>query len=989
MLTEPWRIELLGGLQARQGAQVLSRFRTQKVGALLAYLALERTQLPLRERIAGVLWPESDSGAGRASLRNALASLRQQLEPHGTPANSVLIADRVRVGLNPEAISTDVSDFEAAIRASLQATSVEAALQADLSAVELYRGELLAGWYEEWIFPERERLSHLYEGALQRIIAAFERANDWGRAIAYAHRLIALDRTNEETHLQLMGLYESTGRPEAALRQFRDLERILQEDLGLDPSANVCAYVQRLHSVEVAPAKAVSKTVSLPVPTLAKKEPVSDPAAAPASPPYLKPSSLPLPLTRFFGREVEIGYILPLLTPRNPASDTQQSCEARLLTLTGPGGSGKTRLSIEVANRLLNVYGGAVTFVPLADLVSADRIPGAIAEALRLPLVIPDDPLQPLVEALAGSPHLLVLDNFEQLLNCSPAETQTEGSDSALLVHVLLTRLPNLAILVTSRQRLDVEGEREYYVPTLPTPEKPGAPPERLLEFASVQLFVDRAQGVRADFQLKAQNVEAVGALCTKLEGIPLALELAAAWAHLLSPAQMLTRLEHRFELLVSKRKGVASRHQTLRAAIDWSYRLLSPDLQRCFARLSVFAGSWTLEAAEAICEEPEVFEKLTQLAERSFLIAEEFTLGECTQMRYRLLETLRAFATEQISEEERRALTRQHLAWYAQWAEAIQRHSMGIEQVLWLQRAEWELENIRAALHWSLTEDAGCLLGLELFGHLNHFWCLRGNYAEVHSLADRFLAHPRAQEPTYLRALSLTLAGTIAVYQKDWKAAERYYSQCLQVGQQSGDRSIVASTLMSLGGVATDQGEIEAARDYFQQSLRYYEALGHPLGMAAAQGAFGQLEMSRQDYPRALPYVLRAVELQRQERNLSGVTHHLHQLAVIYGNLGEIEAMRLCLAESMEGYCALGDTRGLAELFLNLVGMLEASEAAVRLMGAAQTLHTGIAAAPLPLDNAIARGRSALGDAAFERAWKQGCTLTSDQAIDLARSLL
>ena len=988
MLTESWRIELLGGLQARQGTQLLSRFRTQKVGALLAYLALERTQLSLREQVAGILWPESDREAGRANLRNALASLRQQLEPHGTPANSVLIADRVRVGLNPEAITTDVSDFEAAVRRSLQASSPEAALQADLSAVDLYRGELLPGRYEEWIFPERERLSLLYEGALQRIVAAFERANDPDRAIEYSHRRISVDRTNEEAHVQLMRLYESAGRPEAALHQFRNLERILQAELGLGPSATVCAYVQRLHAADPSPAKAVSKTVPASAPAPSEKVHTR---SAPVSPPLINPSSLPLPLTRFFGRETEIGHLLQLLTPRSlvPASDTRQSSEARLVTLTGPGGSGKTRLSIEVANRLLTVYGGAVTFVALADLVSADRIPGAIAEPLRLSLVKPDDPLQPLVDALAESPHLLVLDNFEQLLNCSPAETQTEGSDSALLIHVLLKRLPNLAILVTSRQRLDVEGEREYYVRPLPTPEKTGTPPERLLEFASVQLFVDRAQGVRADFQLKAQNVEAVGALCTKLEGIPLALELAAAWAHLLSPAQMLTRLEHRFELLVSKRKGVASRHQTLRAAIDWSYRLLAPELQRCFARLSVFAGSWTLEAAEAICEDPDVFEKLTQLAERSFLIAEEVNLGEHTLMRYRLLETLREFATEQLSSEELIAMRRRHLSWYAQWTEAIQRHCMGMEQVLWLQRAEWELENIRTALNWSLAEDEKCLFGLELFANLKHFWCLRGNYAEVHSLADRFLAHPNAQEPSHIRAVCLTIAGTIALFQKDWKGAERYHHQCHQVGLECGDDRIVASTLMSLGSIAADQGETEISRDYFQQSLAYYEMLGHPLGIAAAQGAFGELEMSRQDYPSALPYVLRSVEIQRQERNLSGLTHHLHQLAVIYGNLGEIDAMRLCLSESLEGYRTLKDTRGLAELFLNLVGMLPASEATARLMGAAQTSHIGIAAAPLPLENAIARSRSTLGDAAFEDAWKQGCTLTSDQAIEEARTLL
>ena len=366
----------------------------------------------------------------------------------------------------------------------------------------------------------------------------------------------------------------------------------------------------------------------------------------------------------------------------------------RLVTLTGPGGSGKTRLALEATRQITDHTGsrflGPVCFVPLADLSDARLIPAAIAEALALPRADDAEPLGQIVAALAGlPPALLILDNFEHLVE-----------RGAPLILALLTRLPALTCLVTSRRRLSLPGERECPVPPLSVPPLflPDAPetPALVAQAAGVQLFVDRAQATRPDFQLTRGNAAAVAALCRSLEGIPLAIELVAARAMALTPAQMNARLVQRFELLTSRREDKENRHRSLWAALAWSYDLIPPPLRRFFAGLSVFRGGCTAEAAQAVCEEPSALECLTQLRERSLVIVEH----EGAEPRFRLLETLREFAGEQLTEGHRERLRARHEEWFLGLAEESRSALRGPDQArCW---SVWAPKTITCAPPWT-----------------------------------------------------------------------------------------------------------------------------------------------------------------------------------------------------------------------------------------------------------------------------------------------
>ncbi len=413
----------------------------------------------------------------------------------------------------------------------------------------------------------------------------------------------------------------------------------------------------------------------------------------------------------------------------------------------------------------------------------------------------------------------------------------------------------------------------------LPIPAHVGTP-ERLLEFASVQLFVDRSQSTWPDFQLTPRNAEYVAGICAKLEGLPLALELAAAWSSALSPAQVLERLSQRFDLLVSRRAGRLSRHQTLRAAIEWSYQLLTPKLQEFFVHLSVFRGGWTAEAVESVCQQSDAIELLRALRDRSLVTVDEVDAGDTEVMRFRLLESLREFAADRLSPEERDSLRRRHLAWYSRWADHIRHHLTGSQQGVWLQRVGLDRENVLAALDWSLEDEAGSSDGLRLLACLHQFWCLQGNYGEVRSAMDRLLAHAQSQDASIWTAHCLRLGGTLACYQGDLAAAEDYFIQCLEVAREWGDARLVAVALLSLGDIAVTLGSFEIARGYFAEALQQYQQIGYALGVAAMYGAFGTLTRREGDHRGALSCFVQSVEIQRQEHNLSGITYHLFEAA-------------------------------------------------------------------------------------------------------------
>src|SRR5438128_2201258 len=534
MRVEPrWRIEMIGGLRAVRGETVVTRFRTQNSALLLAHLALSgaggprRQRSLLREELANKLWPESDPQASRTSLRHALSLVRRVLEPYGVPSGAVLIADRTTVRLNPDAVTTDVAEFEAALQAAVQAPNHKERTRCLAQAVNLYQGELLAGYYEPWVLEEQGWLTERYFGALAQLLALLEQAGELGAAVEYARRGVHADPLREEAHRDLMRLLVATGQPAAALRQYEELERLLARDLADEPSDEVRALAAAIR--EQTAGASTSNGVEPPLPPI----------------PSTPVGNLPLPLDRFFGRCTEMARLIRLLRP--PMADEtrdeelfDESLPPRLVTLTGPGGSGKTRLALEVARRLRQRWQGAVWFVPLQGLAPLTSLSEGgvgmrpplleeVRDALRLPRSPGADPLEQVAAALAEQPALLILDNFEHLV---------EGG--APLVQALLQRVATLTILVASRRRLNLPGEQEVAVPPLPTPVVGGewtmdgatrvesasltADHSLLATVASVQLFVDRAQAARPGFQLDPRNAADVAQLCARLEGIPLAI---------------------------------------------------------------------------------------------------------------------------------------------------------------------------------------------------------------------------------------------------------------------------------------------------------------------------------------------------------------------------------------------------------------------------------------------------------------------------------
>jgi predicted ATPase/DNA-binding SARP family transcriptional activator len=1006
-----WRIELLGSLRATHGDRVVTQFRTQKAGSLLAYLAFHSRHPHPRDALLELLWPELDLDASRNNLRFVLHSLRQLLEPAGTPAGSVLLADRSTVSLRPAAFTTDVAELEAALSAAARAVEPAERARLLLPAVELYRGELLPGAFEPWVLTAREQVAESYLGALEQLAAALEEIGDLERAVEYARRAVAADPVREEAHCHLMRLYAAAGQPAATLHQYQELERLLQEELGETPSAATRALAEELRqsarTVIVARAFEPGRELGRrPPPGGAAGPPAGSasppsstmlpaPPATDAEPPILLPTApaLPAQFTRFFGREEEIARL----------TATLRISETRLVTLTGPGGSGKTRLAIAAAGRLPAEFAGAVWFVPLASLTEARLIPDAILGALGLSRSGAAEPLEQVVGALQGRRALLVLDNFEQLVE-----------EGAPLLLGLLARAPELTCLVTSRERLELAGEQELIVLPLPTPRMPAARSRSaeaaapsgpngtlaaLMGYASVQLFADRARAARPEFRLTPENAGEVAALCDRLEGLPLAIELAAAWATMLTPVQMVSRLERRFELLVSLRRDLPARHRTLWATLEWSYQLLSPALQRFFGQLSVFRGGWTLEAAQAVCDEPQALAHLRRLQESSLVVVEE--AGGA--MRYCLLETLREFAAERLAPEEHAELGRRHAEFFLALAERAGLEWAGVAQGEWLERLDAEHDNLRAALAWSQSAAGNLELGMALGGALGWFWIARGYLTEGREQSARLLAlerlprSPQAPEAPHpspegrvVRARLLGGAGMLSGEQGDYEAAREYCQESLALYRQAGNEKGIAAALLHLGAVVREQGDLEAARSYFEEAVAIQRRTGAQGGIAVALANLGSVDLCQGDAEAARPLFEESRALYAQLRDKRGEAWTLHNLAMIARQSGDLASGCILEEQSLALRRELGDRQGIATCLTGFAEQARAEgqpERAARMLGAMEAVSGAIGHALTRHEQAlyereVAAARAALGEERFAAARAAGRALTMEQAV-------
>lgn len=885
MAQTPWQIQLLGELRASYRDRVLPRFETRKAAILFVRLALGIHRSHPREELMEALWPDEDPDATRVRFRQVLMTLRRTLVSSGAETEEVLVADRASVRLNAALVTTDVSEIENALRIAAHATTATDRVNALRQAVEWYSGDLLPGYYEEWVLSERERLRDLHSHTLVQLVDTLQEIGKLTDAAAYARKAVAADPLREENHAILLRLTIAAGRTSEAVRQFRELEQILWRELRTVPTDTTRALIEPFLAETPPPFSLIGTERIVVALHPAGQEP--EVIEAPQSETVAAPSRLAAPLSAFFGRDRELGEIVGHF--RGDSGEVSQG--RRLLTVTGPGGTGKTRLALEVVRLLEPTFRGRVFWVPLVDVSEAASILDTIADTLRPHRTPTSDPVEQIALLIRGEPTLIALDNFEHL-----------ADEGAVRLRSLLERVPTLRCLVTSRRRLDIEGEQEYTIGPLTAPQKSISgeemTPEVALTFPSVQLFVDRARRAEADFSLNRENTGAVVALCTHLEGIPLALELAAGWASVLSPQQITERLGDRFQLLVTRRSDQEERHRSLRSTLEWSVDRLPEDLVRFLARLSVFRGGWTLEAAEAVAEDAETagrtLDFLAQLRRHSLVFIE----GTGSNRRFRMLETVREYTVQLLPVEEREPCERRHALFFLRFVQVTAPHVIGQDTRLAVARLDEEYQNLRAALTWCAGVPEGdpeaANIGMGLIAALRIFWEQRNYYTDAEYWIDLLLTRAMAAEPL-IRAIA-------------WREAGAYYGNrhirtkafdLLEAAQAEfealGDTSGVAWTLYWLGSVLRDDGQLERSRTLLDRCLTLMESQREAAGIARAQAARGSVAAIELDTVAAYSLMEEAAARYRILGHLGGVAWSLGCLAKMEmdrGNLPIAEAL-------------------------------------------------------------------------------------------------
>jgi tetratricopeptide (TPR) repeat protein len=501
------------------------------------------------------------------------------------------------------------------------------------------------------------------------------------------------------------------------------------------------------------------------------------------------------------------------------------------------------------------------------------------------------------------------------------------------------------------------------------------------MQYPSVRLFVDRAQAVRPDFQVTPANAAAVGTICARLEGLPLSIELAAARVGVMTPAVMLARLDQRLEWLSSRQRGIPSRHGSLRAALDWSYQLLPLEPRRFFARLSVFRGGWTLEAAEAICEEVRAGERLMELRDASLVLAE----GAEGDTRYRMLETLREYGSDQVSPEEKTELKQRHLDYYLSLAEQAASAMAGPEQGRCIQRLEEERENLRAAL--DRAQASGQVeAGLRVAVALRQFWVLRAHLPEGRERLARLLLHADAvPRPLYARALNA--AGKLAVVHNDFEPARYFHEQALSIWRQLGDDQGIATTLRGLGEVAGRQRDYDTARPLYEQSRDILNAIGSGRSLAATLNDMGLIAALQNDFVVARTALEESIAICRKLGDRLGTAAPLSNLGIVALGQGRYADACSLFRESMAIKWELGDRLSLCWTF---AGLAEAAAAeghksrAVRWFSAAEALRTGVGGElPPSTKSALLSLRSSMEEEQFATAWTEGEAMPLAEAIE------
>jgi predicted ATPase/DNA-binding CsgD family transcriptional regulator len=732
-----------------------------------------------------------------------------------------------------------------------------------------------------------------------------------------------------------------------------------------------------------------------------------------ADSPGARAARLPIALSTLVGRERELAAVAGLL--RDP--------DIRLLTLTGPGGVGKTRLAAEVARYLAPEFGGGSSFVPLASVGDPELVASTIASAVGIRERAGRPVAETLIEELANRDALIVLDNFEHIEAAAP------------LLGEILVAGAGLKMLVTSRLVLRLTGEYQFPVPPLALPDAGQVPPvKELADVAAVRLFVERARAATGNFALDEANAAVVAQICQRLDGLPLAIELAASWTRLLPPPSLLERLKARLLELDGGPRDAPARQQTIRATITWSHDLLNSQEQRLFTRLGVFAGGWTIGAAEAVSG-PEVTDVLGGLARLMDQSLVHRMASDTGQPRFTMLETIREYSRVKLEVGGDTAIIEQrHTHYFLALAERAKELLVGPDQAIWIARLDAEQDNMRAVLERALANgdaDTALRLGVALW----RFWGQRGHLSEGRTILERALAI-NSHVDLALRAAATHYLGNLALDLREFPEARDHFVESLGLRRQLDDQDGMAYTLNGLGLVTLYTGDYPSAVEHFNEVLRIWSSIGDAPGVAIAQHNLGRVAAKEGKYELARSHHEQALALHRHLGNLDGVAYSLWAIATVALYEGNAVTAASLFQESIAIFKELGDRQGEAYVLHGLArvsrrtgGELETlrlyhdvltlrrslgerndviecieeiaailakrgqADQAVRLFGAAASLRASISLAPWVAEQrdqeqALTIARGALSRKAFDEAWRAGQRLTLDQATAEALEL-
>lgn len=955
------QIHLFGHLRLLVDGQPYRFHTLPKTPLLLAYLLLHRDTAVPRDHLAYLLWDDVPESEARANLRRHLHDLRRALPPTA----DWVFSDAKSVQWQPAAPTwLDVAEFE---RLSQDTGRLA-------EAITLYTGDLLQELYDDWLIPHREQLRALYFTAVTRLMERERSRGDLPQAMIYARQLLQHDPLREDVARTLILMRHESGDRAGAMQLYQQFLTRLEEELGVAPMPETTAIYDAIvtNTPIPPPQQVISPSSAHPI-TLTPAHPIS------SAPPH----NLPARLTSFVGRQQEMSQVCRLLNG-----------STRLLTITGPGGSGKTRLALEAARWLWqnqpDVFPQGVFFVGLAAITNPDFVVTAVAETIG----VRENPGQPglpgLINQMRSQQLLLVLDNFEHLLPAAAA------------VSDLLTAVPGLRLLVTSQTPLHLYGEQEFPLAPLPLPDRAQLPPPaELLQFAAIALFVERLQAVRPDFELTAENAPTIAEICHYLDGIPLALELAAARGKLFTPAAMLTQLSQRLRFLSSQASNLPNRHRTLRAAIDWSYNLLTPLEQQLFANLALFAASFSEAAAAAICpslqaEPTAVLESLYSLVDKSILrvLPEDDPDGP----RFRMLQTLREYGLEKLSHSPTATTTHHTYAVFctalAQQAETELRYG---DQASALRRLRREDPNNMAALEWLVAhvdDPENGRLAARLVSAQERFWSLQGRFSEASLWFGRVLplAHllpPDEQIKLYNRA------GVIAQQQGDYATAAAHHATALTIARQTEEPLPLAHTLHYLGFAAGRQGNYEEARQLLEESLAICRQSPED-NIASVTTLLNNLSIVYRRMgalDKAVTMLTEALAMKRQRNDQIGLPAVLGNLGQLVADQGDLDQAEAYVREGLLIRVNLQDQPGLLISIEQMAGLLwqRGQTATAVTLFAAITQHRKEINQPLTAhvqqerEEELARMQAALGETTFREAWVAGEQMSLDTAVQAA----